>query len=239
MHPHPDRWCGYIIVIVDDRPSRIRVVIIEDHAMMAQGLLAALRDVADIEVVGLAGTLADGEQVVASHAPDVLVTDFRLPDGDAPDAITRLAHRAPGVRVLVVSAMNDYRSVVRAVEAGAAGYLLKDQLFDELVSGIRAVHDGERAIAPSLVPTLLGQFAPSGGVGARLTRRELEVLQLMAHGLTNAEVAIRLNVSLNTVRNHIQSVISRLGAHSKLEAVTIGLRQGIIQPPDTGGGERR
>ena len=227
------------MVSVNVRAGRIRVVIIEDHVMMAQGLLAALRDVADIEVVGLAGTLAEGELLAARETPDVLVTDFRLPDGDAPEAIARLARKVPGVRILVVSAMNDYRSVVRAVEAGAAGYLLKDQLFDELVAGIRAVHDGERAIAPSLVPTLLGQIAPSGGVGARLTRRELEVLQLMAQGLSNAEVATRLELSLNTVRNHIQSVISRLGAHSKLEAVTIGLRQGIIKPPDTGSGERR
>jgi len=224
---------------VSDETVSTRVVIIEDHAMMAQGLLAALRDVADIEVVGMAGTLAEGEQLVLRELPDVLVTDFRLPDGDAPEAIARLARTAPAVRVLVVSAMNDYRSVVRAVEAGAAGYLLKDQLLDDLVRGIRTVKDGERAIAPSLVPTLLAQVAPSGGVGARLTRRELEVLQRLAEGFSTSEIATRLELSQNTVRNHIQSVISRLGAHSKLEAVTLGLRQGLIKPPESGGDRRR
>ena len=210
--------------------ARTRVLIIEDHAMIAEGLQGALEREADMTVVGIAGTLADGERAAATTRPDVVVMDFRLPDGEAPLGITRVHAVHDLARVLVVSAMSDYRSVVRALEAGAAGYVLKDQPISDLVAAIRTVRKGERALAPSLVPKLMARVGP-GRAAERLSRREIEILQLMAGGASTAAMAQELHLSVNTVRNHVQSILTRLEAHSKLEAVSIALREGIIEPP--------
>jgi DNA-binding NarL/FixJ family response regulator len=213
-------------------PGPTRVLIVEDHAMIAHGLQAALDRVEDLDVVGVASTIDDGDRIARSQSPDVVVMDFRLPDGEAPDGIVRLAESCPSARVLVVSALSDHRSVLRAMEAGASGYLLKDQPLDDLVAGIRAVRAGETAVAPSLLPKLLARLGATGPPAGSLTRREIEILQLLADGAPNAEVARRLHLSVNTVRNHVQSILNRLGAHSKLEAVSVALREGIIKPPD-------
>jgi DNA-binding NarL/FixJ family response regulator len=209
-----------------------RVLLIEDHAMIAQGLRAALDQVDDIEVVAVAGSIEEGVQQARGQDPHVVLLDFRLPDGDAPDGIVRLQKARPNAKILVVSAMSDYRSVVRAMEAGASGYLLKDQPINDLISGIRRARAGDTVVAPSLVPRLLARITSSPAPTAKLSRREIDVLQLLAEGLSTAELAARLNLSVNTVRNHVQSVLTRLDAHSKLEAVSIALREGIINPPD-------
>src|SRR5262245_36721761 len=216
----------------------IDLLIVEDHAMIAQGLRAALDAEHDMSVVGVAGTLGEGERIASSESPDVVVLDSLLPDGEAPTGIGRITTACPTARIVVVSANSDYRSVVRALEAGAAGYLLKDQPFEDLVSAIRTVYAGERALAPTLVPKLLAGFTPPPGSPARLSPREIEVLQLLAEGLTTNELARRLNLSVNTVRNHVQSILTRTGAHSKLEAVAIALREGIIEPPNAARRER-
>jgi DNA-binding NarL/FixJ family response regulator len=209
-----------------------RVLIIEDHAMIAQGLKAALDDIDDFHVVGVATTVAEGERLAGSLGPDVVVLDYRLPDGEAPEAIVRLARTRPAARVLVLTAASDQRSVLRAIEAGAAGYLLKDQPLDDLVAGIRAVRDGSTAVSPAVLPELLARLRPVIDGPASLTPREIEVLQLLADGRSNAEVARRLHLSVNTVRNHVQSILNRLGAHSKLEAVSVAMREGIVKPPE-------
>jgi DNA-binding NarL/FixJ family response regulator len=209
-----------------------RVLLIEDHAMIAQGLRAALDQIDDIEVVAVAGNIEEGVQQARGTDPHVILLDFRLPDGDAPEAIARLQKARPNAKILVVSAMSDYRSVVRAMEAGAAGYLLKDQPINDLISGIRRARAGDTVVAPSLVPRLLARITSSPAPTAKLSRREIDVLQLLAEGLSTAELAARLNLSVNTVRNHVQSVLTRLDAHSKLEAVSIALREGIIKPPE-------
>jgi DNA-binding NarL/FixJ family response regulator len=215
-------------------PGTTGVLIIEDHAMIAQGLRVALEREDDMRVLGLAGTMADGVRIATATHPDVVVMDFRLPDGEAPGWIGKILEIQPSARVLVVSAMSDYRSVIRALEAGAAGYLLKDQPIEDLVAAIRTVRRGEQALAPSLLPKLIARLGPSASSANRLSRREIEILQLLADGVSTANMARRLNLSVNTVRNHVQSILTRLGAHSKLEAVSIAMREGIIKPPDTG-----
>ena len=124
-------------------PETTRVLLIEDHAMIAQGLRAALDLIDDIDVVAVAGNIEEGVQQARGHEPHVVLLDFRLPDGDAPDGIVRLHKARPEAKVLIVSAMSDYRSVVSAMEAGASGYLLKDQPINDLIAGIR------RASAPA------------------------------------------------------------------------------------------
>jgi DNA-binding NarL/FixJ family response regulator len=214
--------------MADAAPTR--VLIIEDHAMIAEGLRVALEREDDMNVVGVAVTLTDGVELAGTTQPDVVVMDFRLPDGEAPGGIPRVQAAYAPAHVLVVSAMSDYRSVVRALEAGAAGYVLKDQPITALVAAIRTVHQGERALAPSLVPKLLARVGP-GRAAERLSRREIEILHLLARGSGTAAMATELHLSVNTIRNHVQSILARLEAHSKLEAVSIAMREGIIAPP--------
>lgn len=210
-----------------------RVVIVEDHTMIADGLVAALAAHDDIEVVGRSRTAAGVADLAVRVSAEVVLLDFRLPDGEAPEVLQELRSVLPDVKVVIVSAASDYRSVIRALEAGASGYMLKDQDIDELVAAVRTVRAGGQALAPSLVPKLVSRLAEAPGSAQSLTRREIEVLQLLADGCSTKQLAENLGLSLNTVRNHVQSAINRLGAHSKLEAVSIAIRQGLISAPDT------
>jgi DNA-binding NarL/FixJ family response regulator len=213
------------------RPTR--VVIVEDHTMIADGLVAAFAVHDDIEVVGRSRTAAGVADLAVAVEADVVLLDFRLPDGEAPEVLVQLLAARPEVKVVIVSAASDYRSVIRALEAGASGYMLKDQDIDELVAAVRTVRAGGQALAPALVPKLVSRLAEAPGSAQSLTRREIEVLQLLADGCSTKQLAETLGLSLNTVRNHVQSAINRLGAHSKLEAVSVAIRQGVISAPDT------
>jgi DNA-binding NarL/FixJ family response regulator len=206
----------------------IALAIIEDHVMVSQGLQLALASQSDFEVVGTAATLHDGVELVERTQPSVVLLDGQLPDGRAIDGIERILRVAPQCAVLVLSPTADYHTVVRALEAGAAGYLLKDQRLEELFDAVRLAQSGGRPLAPQLVSTLVNVLGGSGEPRRQLSRREIEVLRYLAEGLSTADVCDRMQLSVNTVRNHVQSAIRRLGAHSKLEAVAIAQREGII-----------
>jgi DNA-binding NarL/FixJ family response regulator len=208
----------------------VRVMIVAGVGMMADGLRAGLERSGAIEVVAVQATLAAAVRAGRSIRPDLVLMDFRLADGEAPAAIPALVRRPPGAQVVVVSASADYRSLTRALEAGAAGFLSTDQRLDELIEAIHAVMAGQMVVAPTLLPVLLRSDAP-GTPGRRLSRRESDVLQLMADGASSQDIAAQLHLSHHTVRNHVQRIFARLGAHSKLEAVAIGLRRGLISPP--------
>lgn len=201
--------------------------------MIAESFAAVLAAEQDLEVVGVTRRALDAPGLAQRLAVDVVLLDFRLPDGEAPDVIPMIAMARPEARVIVVSAASDYRSVIRALEAGAAGYLLKDQDLQDLVAAVRVVRSGGQALAPSLVPALVSRIAETPGSSQRLTRREIEVLQHLAFGRSTRELADELGLSVNTVRNHVQSAINRLGAHSKLEAVALAIRQGLIRSPES------
>ncbi|MGZ7087090.1 MAG: LuxR C-terminal-related transcriptional regulator, partial [Ilumatobacteraceae bacterium] len=179
-------------------------------------------------VVGTAPTLHEGVAFVAKLRPAVVVLDYNLPDGEAPDGIPAIRAACEGTAILVLSAVSDYHTVVRTLEAGADGYLLKDQTMDELVDAVRSVSNGGRPLAPRLVSALVSRLARTTTPAQQLSRREIQVLGLLAQGLSTSELATRLELSINTVRNHVQKAIRRLGAHSKLEAVAIAQREGII-----------
>ncbi|MGZ4765489.1 MAG: response regulator [Ilumatobacteraceae bacterium] len=204
------------------------MAIIEDHVMVSQALKIALSAQPDIEVVGTAPTLHEGVAFVAKLRPAVVVLDYNLPDGEAPDGIPAIRAACEGTAILVLSAVSDYHTVVRTLEAGADGYLLKDQTMDELVDAVRSVSNGGRPLAPRLVSALVSRLARTTTPAQQLSRREIQVLGLLAQGLSTSELATRLELSINTVRNHVQKAIRRLGAHSKLEAVAIAQREGII-----------
>jgi DNA-binding NarL/FixJ family response regulator len=213
-----------------EQPDELRLVILEDHTMIAEGLRFALRR-RGMKVAAMAPSIEVGVEAVGTVAPDVVLMDYRLPDGEAPEGIEQLLHRRPSVKILVLSGSADQRSVARSLEAGASGYLLKEQPLDDLVAAIWAVHRGEQVLSPGLLSTMLVRMSRPGAGTRRLSPRETEVLQLLAGGATTAAVARELHLSINTVRNHIQAVLTRLGAHSKLEAVSIAIKDGILPPP--------
>lgn len=217
---------------VDTNQQTMTVALVEDHQMIAESMRMAIDMSGGMSVVGVASTLAEGAQLIRASRPDVAVVDFRLPDGEAIPAILDYRSIHPELRVMIISATADARSVVGSLEAGAQGYMLKEQTLDELIDGIRQVGRGGQALAPALVPLLVAQIGQPPAAAQRLSPREIEVLQLLARGMSTSELSRTLHLSINTVRNHVQSILTRLGAHSKLEAVSIGLRDGLITIAD-------
>jgi DNA-binding NarL/FixJ family response regulator len=211
-----------------DGDGPIPVAIIEDHVMVSEALKMALGAQPDIEVVGIASTLHEGVAFVTRVCPAVVVLDYNLPDGDAPTGIAAIRRACPDIAIVVLSDISDYHTVVRTLEAGADGYILKDQTMEELVVAVRSVFTGGRPLAPSLVSALVSRLTRTTTPAQQLSRREIEVLQLLAQGLSTAQLSAHMQLSINTVRNHVQKAIRRLGAHSKLEAVAIAQREGII-----------
>jgi DNA-binding NarL/FixJ family response regulator len=212
-----------------DDAACVRVLIVDDHAMFASSIALALRSEADLVVQGTAGTLAETRSRIATDPPDVLLLDQRLPDGSGVSELPALKQLAPQTRVVVMSAAAPDSALVSALENGASGFLSKSATVDDLVQAIRAAAAGEVLVSPALLARLLPRLRreQSGAVGA-LTPREVEVLGLLAHGLTNSGIADQLGISVNTVRNHMQNVLAKLGVHSKLEALAVAVREGIV-----------
>jgi DNA-binding NarL/FixJ family response regulator len=210
---------------------KIRVLIADDHRMFAESLGRILSDEPDLEVVALVGSGDAAVTMSANIRPDVAVVDYRLPDGDGAAAARRIRAADPNVAVVMLTGLDDDRLVVAAIEAGCAAFLTKDKASSELVTAIRVAHSGEAYIAPSILAGLLRRMDRSyRGVGGDLTRREREVLDLLAQAMSNQAIAQELVVSVHTVRNHVQNILMKLSAHSKLEAVTIATREGLIRP---------
>ena len=207
----------------------IRVVVVDDHEMFAEGLATALGVDPAIDVVATAGTVEDGCAAVRLHAPDVVLMDYELPDGDGATATERIKAEVPDAQVVMVTSYDDESILIRAIEAGCSGFITKHKAIQEVVSAVHAARAGEALISPSMLARLLPKLRRSPrGLGADLTPREVEVLKMLAEGVSNQQIAERLVLSLHTVRNHVQNVISKLGAHSKLEAVAAAVREGII-----------
>jgi len=208
----------------------IRVVVIDDHEMFAQGLQAILSADPAIEVVATAGTVEAGCAAVRMHEPDVVLMDYELPDGDGAVATERIKAEVPATQVVMVTSFDDETVLVRAIEAGCSGFITKHKAIQEVSSAVRAAHAGEALISPSMLARLLPRLRQNPrGLGADLTPREVEVLKLLADGVSNQQIAEKLVLSMHTVRNHVQNVITKLGAHSKLEAVATAVREGIIR----------
>jgi two-component system nitrate/nitrite response regulator NarL len=212
--------------------SRIDVLIVDDHQMFRDSIVRALRDESDIEVVGAAGSIAELDGLTHEHA-DVVVMDMYLPDGDGIEGTRLVLERDPASSVLLLTGQDDDRIGVRAIEAGCMGFLTKTSGVAQLVEAVRSLAAGDAYVSADLLARLLPRVGRTDlGVGSDLTPRELEVLRHAAAGGTNQSLGAALYLSVNTVRNHVQSAILKLGAHSKLEAVTIALREGLIDLPD-------
>ena len=215
----------------DDAP-RIRVLIVDDHEIFAHSLVRLLGSKPEVKVVGTAGSVSTAVVAAMAYQPDVILMDFELPDGDGPDATQQIKALTPSVKVVMLTAHTADHALVRALSAGCSGFVSKTDAVDALLEAIVAAHAGETLTPPVDLAPLLAQLRPtSRGLGAAITPRELEVLGLVAAGLGNKQIAERLVLSLNTVRNHTQSLLQKLQAHSKLEAVATAVREGIIDYP--------
>ena len=204
----------------------IRLLIADDHPVVRDGLRGTFSTEDGIEV---AAEAADGQEVldlVRGQEIDVVLMDLRMPRMSGVHAITELGERAPHVRVLVLTTFDSERDVLPAVEAGAHGYLLKDATPDELVRGVLAVHRGESVLSPAAASHLMGRVrAPSGQL---LSRREREVLGLVAGGSPNRAVASRLFISEASVKTHLQHVYDKLGVRDRAAAVAEAYRRGLL-----------
>lgn len=205
--------------------TTIRVLLVEDHDMVAEAIGLALQRDADVVVVATARSLATAQDAVARHRPDVVVLDRRLPDGDGVAAIPALL--ASGARVLVLTGEASSAVAARVVDAGGSGLVLKSARLEELTDAVRRVARGEAVFEGGLLTGLLDRLT-GRTPGASLTARERETLSLLADGASTDEIGHRLGVARNTVRNHVQRVLDKLGARSKLEAVSIARREGLL-----------
>ncbi len=210
-----------------DGTEPIRVLIVDDHEVLGASLAKVLDDEPDMVSVGLAHTLAQARARVTTAAPDVLLLDRRLPDGDGVAAIPELRAIRPSMNIVVLTAAVADDVLVQAIEAGAAGFVSKTRGLDEVTAAVRAAASGEAVISPGMLSRLLPKLSRSSGPEPCLTRREQEVLNMLGKGLSNAAIAEELTVSVNTVRNHISNLSAKLGAHSKLEALAIAVRRGL------------
>ncbi|CAM5783238.1 response regulator [Cellulomonas persica] len=204
----------------------IRVVIADDHPVVRSGIAGLLGVEPDVEVVGEA---SDGEEVVAiAHElrPDLVLMDLRMPRLDGAAATARLVAELPRTRVLVLTTYETDADILRAVEAGATGYLLKDTPRAELVAGVRAAARGEAALSPSVARRLVQQLR--GGSDERLTARETQVLAAVARGLSNAAIGQELFIAEATVKTHLLRVFAKLGVDDRTHAVTVAMARGYL-----------
>jgi DNA-binding NarL/FixJ family response regulator len=214
----------------------IRVVICDDHAVFRRGLTMVLADEPGIEVVGEA---EDGDAAVAvaeELAPDVVLMDVRMPKRSGIEATRAIAELVPTARIVMLTVSDEEEDLYEAVKAGAAGYLLKEISIEEVAESIRSVMTGQSLITPSMASKLLAEFsnlskkaeARNAVPVPRLTERELEVLRLVAQGMSNKEIASELYISENTVKNHVRNILEKLHLHSRMEAVVYAVREKIL-----------
>lgn len=204
--------------------SPIKIIIADDHPVVREGLSALLGRRPDMTVVAEA---SNGRELVSAfmlHRPDVSLVDLRMPEMDGADAIVAIRERAPSARLIVLTTYDDDEDIQRSLRAGAKAYLLKDAPREELVACIHAVHEGRTLIAPAIATRL------AETIGApMLTARETEVLGLAADGKSNKEIATLLSVSEGTVKSHMASVLQKLDAADRTQAVTVALKRGILR----------
>ena len=207
----------------DAVPERIRVLVADDHPVVRTGLAAVIAQEADLEVVAEAENGARAVALFWDHQPDVVLMDLRMPGMDGVEAIRTITSEFPAARILALTTYEGDGDIRRALEAGAQGYLLKDMLLTEVITAVRAVHRGERVI-PAGVATRLAKVPPRSD----LTERELEVLALVARGLSNKDVAGAIGRTDETVKIHLKNIFAKLRVTDRTEAVTVALARGLI-----------
>jgi DNA-binding NarL/FixJ family response regulator len=203
--------------------SVIRILIVDDHPLLRDGIAALVGGQRDMELVGQACTGREGIEQFRTHVPDITLMDLQMPDKNGIEAILEIRKKTPEARIIVLTTYSGDVQVARALEAGARAYLLKNLLHTELLETIRAVHEGKKTISPSLA----AEVAEHSGEDT-LTTREIDVLLLIAAGHANKEIAARLQVTEETVKSRVKNILSKLHANDRTHAAMIGLKRGII-----------
>lgn len=203
--------------------NKIRIIVVDDQAVVRQGFVALINTVSDMEVVAEG---INGEQAIElyrQHQPDVMLIDLRMPVIGGVEAITKIRQEFPEARLIVVTTYDGDEDIYRSLQAGAKGYLLKDMFFEELETAIRSVHAGSRRIPAVIAERLAERMA-----GSTLTDRELEVLKLIVKGQSNKEIANSLKITEATVKSHVNSLLSKLGVTDRTQAATTALQRGLV-----------
>jgi two-component system NarL family response regulator len=215
----------------------IRVVIADDHALFRRGLEMVLEGEDDIRVVAEANNGKQAVEAAVEHMPDLVLMDVRMPAHGGIDAAKVIKEAAPHVKILMLTISDEEEDLYEAIKAGASGYLLKEISIEEVADAIRKVHAGQSLISPSMAAKLLTEFAAMARKdeekqqmpAPRLTDREMEVLTLVAQGLNNRDIAKKLFISENTVKNHVRNILEKLHLHSRMEAVVYAVREKLLE----------
>lgn len=219
--------------------KRIRVLLVDDHQLLTGALSQMLAREPDMEVVGVAGSVADAK-AMARERLDVVLMDYRLPDGTGVEATRAIKARWPGARIVMLTAVDDDETILESIQAGADGYLTKSTAVEEVVGAVRAAHGGETLLPRSVIIGIAQRVAAARDRSSErrpietLTPRELEVLRALTEGLSTPEICERLFIAPNTLRTHVQNIMGKLRVHSKLEAVAFALRHRLVEPPRPG-----
>jgi two-component system, NarL family, response regulator DevR len=216
----------------EDRPGPIRVLIVDDHALVREGTAQLLDAEPDLEVVAQAGTAEQALTQIRSLCPDVALIDVNLPGMSGLELARRVADGCPGVLVLIVSAYDDYAYVAEALEIGVGGYLMKTASGKEVVNAVRAVADGTLVLDRAISGRLRRRSLPSAASPDELTERQKEILALLVKALPNKRIAEELGLGLRTVESHVSVILSKLGVESRSEAMLFALSHHLVPAPE-------
>jgi DNA-binding NarL/FixJ family response regulator len=209
--------------------QRVRIVVADDHPIVRAGIVGVLETAEGIDVVAQAGDGAEAVAAAAQHRPDLVLLDLQMPRMDGVEATRRILQSVPGVRVLVLTTYESDESILRAIEAGASGYLLKAAPEDEILAGIRSVASGGVALDPRMAALLVSRVQTPAA--PTLSPRESEVLELVGEGLSNPEIGRRLFLSEATVKTHLLHVFEKLEVSDRTRAVTRAMELGLLRSP--------
>jgi DNA-binding NarL/FixJ family response regulator len=210
--------------MMQNAPNLIRILTVDDHPLLRKGIAALVNAESDLKLVAEASNGSEAIVAFRSHLPDVTLMDLQMPEVDGIDAIERIRAEFPGARIIVLTTYSGDTQVLRALRAGARGYILKGHVHKELLDAIRAVHAGQKRIPPEIAAELADHATDDA-----LTEREINVLRLIGAGNSNKQIADQLSIGEATVKSHVSSILSKLGANDRAHSVTIGLKRGIIE----------